>query len=68
AHEQVTALLERDPAAHTAVNNPHDVGMLLGALREVGAHEQVTALLERDPAAHTAVNNPHDVGMLLGAL
>ncbi|WP_369220584.1 hypothetical protein AB5J52_00125 [Streptomyces sp. R39] len=47
AHEQVSALVARDPAAHAAFGDSTAVEGLLGVLREVGAHEQVTARTER---------------------
>ena len=46
AHEQVTALLARDPAGHVALDDPRGVASLLGSLREAGAQEQVTALAD----------------------
>ena len=63
AHEQVTALLRRDPAAHVSLDNPWGVAVLLrdlrGSLRrEAGAQHQVTALLRRDPAAHVSFDGP----------
>ena len=68
AHEQATALLDRDPAAQVALDDPVGVARLLGELREAGAHEQATALLDRDPAAQVALDDPVGVARLLGEL
>jgi hypothetical protein len=38
-------------AAHTNLNDPVSVALLLGSLRELGAVEQVTVLVTRLPAA-----------------
>ena len=54
---QVTTLLDRDPAAHTSLDNPAGVARLLGALRRAGASGQVTTLPDR-AAAHTSLDNP----------
>ncbi|MFF3089809.1 hypothetical protein ACFVRB_32920 [Streptomyces nojiriensis] len=66
AHEQVTALLAGNPAAHVALDNPPAVASLLMALREVGAHEQITALAER--ITHVALDNPDAVAGILEGL
>src|SRR5204862_108953 len=68
AHEQATALLARDPAAHVPLDDPSAVASLLRELREADADEQAAALLARDPAAHTALDNPRAVASLLAAL
>ncbi|MEU1875776.1 hypothetical protein ABZ470_00565 [Streptosporangium sp. NPDC020072] len=68
AHEQVAALLARDPAAHVSFNRPFGIGELLNALRRAEAHEQVAALLARDPATHASLDNPSAVAGLLNAL
>ena len=49
AQDQVTALLARDPAAHTALDHPAAVALLLDRLRKVGAQNQVTLLVDRLP-------------------
>ena len=49
AHQQVAALLARDPSGHASLDDPDYVGRLLDSLREAGAHEQAAALLARDP-------------------
>ena len=67
ADEQAAALADR-AAAHTPLDDPHDVAYLLGSLREAGADEQAAALLARDPAAHTAVDDPRGVAYLLESL
>jgi transcriptional regulator with XRE-family HTH domain len=67
AHEQVTALLRRDPAASVALDR-HGVDSLLNELRDAGASDQVTALLRRDPAASAPLDNPMSVIFTLDAL
>ncbi|MFD7784122.1 hypothetical protein ACFV4Q_13645 [Streptomyces nojiriensis] len=67
AHEQVTALLAGNPAAHVALDNPPAVASLLRALREVGAHKQITTLAER-AAAHIELDDPRAIARLLQAL
>jgi hypothetical protein len=47
AHEQVSALVARDPAAHVALDNPHGVTALLNVLRRAGAQEQAAMLADR---------------------
>ena len=66
--EQAAALLARDPAAHTALDDPDGVARLLGILKNMGADEQAAALLARDPAAHVALDNPGQVAELLDSL
>jgi hypothetical protein len=61
ATRQVTALLDRNPAAHARLGDPDDVASLLGALRGAGAPRRVTVLLERDPAAQASLGNPYRV-------
>ncbi|MBT2212566.1 hypothetical protein [Actinomadura sp. NEAU-AAG7] len=68
AHEQVAALLARDPAAHVTLDEPGDLAELLDQFREVGADEQVAALLARDPAAHIPLDHPGALARLLAAL
>jgi uncharacterized protein YidB (DUF937 family) len=68
ARDQVATLLARDPANHSAIDEPFAVAWLLDALREVGARDQVAALLARDPANHVSLNNPHGDALLLDAL
>ncbi|WP_280493241.1 hypothetical protein [Nocardia asiatica] len=57
AHEQVQALLDRDPATNILLDDSGGVALLLGQLREAGAHEQVQALLDRDPATNVTFDN-----------
>jgi hypothetical protein len=52
---QVTALLDRDPAAHARLDLWIGVAALLSALREVGAGEQVTTLRQ---TGHQLANRP----------
>ncbi|MEU6277637.1 hypothetical protein ABZ871_35330 [Streptomyces populi] len=68
ADEQVTALLNRDPATHVPLDNPNAVAQLLQALRKAGADEQITTLLNRDPATHATLDNPIAVTRLLQTL
>lgn len=63
----VTTLLDRDPAAHTSLDNPPDVAWLLGVMQETGASDQVTTLASR-AAAHTSVGDPAALVDLLGTL
>jgi hypothetical protein len=51
ADQQVTTLIDRDPAAHAALDEPGGVARLLHALREADADQQATALVARLPAA-----------------
>ena len=49
AHEQATALLHRDPAAHVSLHDPYPdhVAILLDRLAAAGAQEQAIALADR---------------------
>ena len=49
ATDQVTTLLNRDPAAHATLDNLDAVEALLGALQEVGDQTQAAILIERLP-------------------
>ena len=55
-------------AAHTPLDDPGGVAILLGRLRAAGAGEQAAALLARDPAAHVSLDSPGGVARLLGSL
>ncbi|MGW0631777.1 hypothetical protein, partial [Streptomyces sp. NPDC002758] len=55
-------------AAHTPLDDPHSVAMLLDMLREAGVKEQVATLLVRDPASHASLDDPSSVVMLLDSL
>ncbi len=68
AHDQVTALLDRDPAAHVSLDDPHGVARLLDELQEAGARDQVAALLSRDPATRVSLGDPLGVSNFLGHL
>ncbi|MFF9819796.1 hypothetical protein [Streptomyces sp. NPDC014006] len=68
AHEQVTALLARDPATHAALDSPNAAVWLLEELREAGAQEQMNTLLARDPATHVVLDHADAVVWLLKAL
>ncbi|WP_405180908.1 hypothetical protein [Nocardia sp. NBC_01377] len=68
AHEQIQALLARDPATHAALSDPGNVARVLGGLQKTGAHEQIQVLLARDPAAHATLDNPLGVAWLLAEL
>ena len=65
--EQVTVLLDRDPAARVSLDNPRDVAHLLDGLGAAGAQEQVTTLAAR-AAAHVPLDRPQAVSWLLGTL
>ncbi|RBQ17248.1 hypothetical protein DP939_25205 [Spongiactinospora rosea] len=67
AEDQVTTLLDRNPAAHATLDNPYMVAHLLEELREAGAEDQVTTLAKR-AAAHATLDNPGAVAHLLGRL
>ena len=65
AQDQVTTLLDRDPAARISLDDPGGVARLLDSLREAGAWNQVTTLLDRDPAARVSLDDPGGVALLL---
>jgi hypothetical protein len=65
--DQITALLDRDPASQANLNDHDGVTRLLEALREAGATGQITTLAAR-AAAHTSLDDPADVCWLLGVL
>ncbi len=67
AHDQVTALLRRDPAAHAPLDNPWAVAELLSSLQRAGAHDQVTALADR-ATAHVPIDDANYVARLLDGL
>ena len=52
AREQLTMLINRDPATHVLIDDAWGLGSFVGELRHAGASEQVTRLLDRNPAAH----------------
>ena len=69
------ACLHADPrpgcwaAAHASLDDPADVGRLLGELRQGGARDQAAAaLLARNPAAHAALDDLSGVVILLDRL
>lgn len=66
--ERIAALLEGEPAARIAVDDPDAVALLLVRAWAVAADDQITELLARDPAAHVAVDDPDAVKRLLEAL
>jgi hypothetical protein len=55
-------------AAHTSLEDPDAVALLLAALRAAGATGQVAALLDRDPAALASVEDPAAAARLLRVL
>ena len=65
--EQVTVLLQSDPATHVSLESPYAVAHLLDRLREADAPGQVTALAGR-AAAHAPLENPAAVARLLDSL
>jgi hypothetical protein len=68
ADQQITGLLDREPASHVALRDPDAVACLLDTLRHVGADEQITALLDRDPASNVALDSQNAVAHFLNAL
>ncbi|MEU3640964.1 hypothetical protein AB0H23_32665 [Streptomyces albogriseolus] len=54
-------------AAHTALDDPHEVTRLLRDLWRAGARDEVAVLLARSPATHVDLGRPRDVGDLLTA-
>ena len=68
AHEQVAALLARDPAAHAALDDPGAVASLLDSLREAGARRAGRRAAGPRPAAHAALDDPDGVASLLDSL
>ena len=68
ARDQVTALLDRNPAARVSLDDPGGVARLLRGLREADARDQVTALLDRNPAARVSLDDPGGVALLLDSL
>lgn len=67
ADEQVSRLLDRDPAGHATLDDPSSVATLLDALRLAGADEQIASLLDRDPASHASLDEPDEICTLLDA-
>jgi hypothetical protein len=66
--DQVTTLLDRDPAAHVSLDELLGVAHLLVTLYEDLPFDQGAALASR-AAAHSSLDNPHDgVIELLAAL
>ena len=63
AQDQVAGLLDRDPAAHVALDNPDAVATLLYGLLEAGARDQAATL-----AADVPLDYPAGVAELLRAL
>ena len=67
AQEQITALLQQDPAAHASLHDLRDVTRLLGSLRVADADQQAAALAQR-AAAHAPLDHPRAVSRLLDSL
>jgi hypothetical protein len=65
--EQVTVLLQSDPATHVSLENPYAVAHLLDSLRDADAPGQVTALADR-AAVNAPLENPDAVARLLDSL
>jgi hypothetical protein len=68
AAQQVSALLDRDPAAHAKITYTFGIANLLQELREIGAEQQISTLLDRDPATHVSITDPNAVVKLLQEL
>jgi hypothetical protein len=64
---QVSALLDRDPAAHASLADPVGVGLLLYELRRAGATGQFTALADR-AAAQAPLDEPFALSVALDEL
>ena len=67
AGDALRILLERDPAAHASLSNPHRVAQLLRALDKAGASNAVTILAKRATAI-TSLRDPQAVTFLLTTL
>jgi hypothetical protein len=65
--DQAEVLLERDPAAHTALHSVYGVRSLLEALQAAGRSDQV-AVLARRAAAGVPLDDPYGVAILLEEL
>jgi len=65
--EQVTVLLQSDPATHVSLESPYAVAHLLDSLREADAPEQVTTLAGR-AAVNAPLEDPAAVARLLDSL
>ena len=65
--EQVTVLLQSDPATHVSLESPYAVAHLLDSLREADAPGQVTTLAGR-AAANAPLEDPAAVARLLDSL
>ncbi|TCJ90010.1 sigma-70 family RNA polymerase sigma factor [Nocardia alba] len=63
-HTQLRTLVERDPAAHVALDDTDGVIELLHQLQKIGAHDQVQTLAER-AVVRIALDNPHTVTAML---
>jgi hypothetical protein len=68
ATQQITTLLDRDPAAHVRLDKPERVARLLRSLRKSDATQQISTLLNRDPAAHAPLDWLYGVTELLDSL
>ncbi|MFF7717739.1 hypothetical protein [Streptomyces sp. NPDC007988] len=70
AHDQLAALLERDPAFHVSLDDLDAVAWLLRELRRVDDHGQIAVLADRAVAKipHIAHNDPHTVAELVSVL
>jgi hypothetical protein len=63
----MTILLDRNPAAHVALDDGHAVAKLLHVLKEAGAEEQITSLANRI-ATDAPLHSIRDVATLMSAL
>jgi len=68
ADDAIDALLARDPAEHTSINEPGSVAVLLRELRAAGADNAARTLLARNPAAHVCLDYLYGVTRLLEQL
>ena len=68
AHEQVTTLLRRDPAAQVSLDGPPTWPCCWTACERRARTEQVTTLLRRDPATQGSLDYPSAADGLLDSL
>jgi hypothetical protein len=67
AHDQVGALLARNPAAHAPLDDPYRAVGLLDSLHKAGAHDQAAALAAR-LVTYVPLADPGRVASLLRSL
>jgi hypothetical protein len=65
AHDQIAAVLARNPASLVNLNESYWVAAMLDSLRKIGAHDQIAALLVRNPARNSSIEDARGVAALL---